>query len=81
MRDVSSLDKALEAAQNVARRPVNDRLDGRLGSDAEEAVTRLMCEAGLSYVDAARVVSAVFWAGWHQGWTQGRNDGDRKTEE
>lgn len=71
---MSRLHDAQENAQRVARLPINDRLDGRLGPDAEEAAVRLMTEAGLTYVDASRVVSAVFWAGWHQGWTQGREE-------
>jgi hypothetical protein len=70
---MNELDKALEEAQRVARRPSEDRLDGRLGDEAENAAARLMSAAGLSYTDAIRLVSALYWAGWNQGWTQARD--------
>lgn len=74
MRDVSRLDKALEAAQGVARRPETDRLNGRLGEEAQTAALALMTEAGLTYADAYRVVDSLWWAGWAQGRSSGWND-------
>jgi hypothetical protein len=79
MTDVSELDRALEEAQRVARMSQDDRLDGRLGDLAENAALRLLTAAGLDYTDAARLVSATFWAGWHQGWGTGYN-GARKAD-
>lgn len=78
MTHVSELDQALEEAQRVARMSQNDRLDGKLGDPAENAALRLLTAAGLDYTDAARLVSATFWAGWHQGWGTGY-DHTRKT--
>lgn len=76
---MSELDKALEQAQRTARQPSQDRLDGKLGDEAESAVLRLLTASGLDYTDAARLVSSVHWAGWHDGWSRG-HDGARKTE-
>lgn len=79
-KNVSRLDQALEEAQRVARMDSKDRLDGKLGEPAENAVLRLMTEAGLDYADGLRLVSAIRWDGWNQGWGQGFSH-VRKNEE
>lgn len=76
---MSNLSKSLDLAHEVARQPVQDRLDGKLGQAAEDAAARLMSAAGLSYVDASRLVSAIHWAGWNAGFTAGRTPTE-KTE-
>lgn len=69
MQDVSNLDKALEEAQRVARLSSKDRLDGATGPAAEDAAVAVLMQAGMTIVDAGRLVSAIFWGGWHQGYT------------
>lgn len=70
MADVSGLAKALEEAQRVARLPVQDRLAGRTGAEAGDAVFHILLETGLTVTDADRLVSAIAWAGWNEGWQQ-----------
>lgn len=77
--DVSPMDKALEEAQFAARRPDTDRLNGRLGAESENAALRLMTEAGLTFADAYRLLSGVYWAGWAQGYTTGRTTAGKES--
>jgi len=67
---VTETDRALEEAQAVARRPVEERLHGDSGPDAENVILRLLTEAGVSYRDASRLTNALYWQGWNDHKTQ-----------
>lgn len=78
MRDVSNLDKALETAQEIARRPSEDRLAGLSGPAAEDAAVHVLMEAGMTVADAGRIVSAIWWGAWQQGYTSGANVSEKE---
>jgi hypothetical protein len=61
----------LDEARRIAGQPVGDRTEGKQGSEAEDVLVRLAEAAGLDYVEALRLMSAVQWHHWGNGWAAG----------
>lgn len=70
-----SIDVALEEARRIVAEPTGDRLDGKLGQEAESVILRLLEESGLDYAEGLRLLSALSWSKWHEGWTAGYSRG------
>ena len=64
-------DPTLAEAQRVAGLSQTDRLDGKHGEEAREAILRLLEATGLDYADALKLMSAVEWGKWNEGWRSG----------
>lgn len=61
----------LDEARRIAGQPMSDRLEGKQGEEAYNAVLRLLEEAGLDYAEALRLMAARDWQKWNEGWTIG----------
>ena len=70
-----SIDVALEEARRIVAEPTGDRMDGKLGQEAESIILRLLEESGLDYAEGLRLLSAFEWSKWHAGWTAGHSRG------
>lgn len=68
----------LAEAQRIAHQPISDRLDGKQADEAGAVILRLLEDAGLDYADGLKLLSAVQWGKWHEGWTAGYT-GARRT--
>lgn len=66
---------SLEDARRIAAQPVEDRLDGKQGEAAKEVAIRLLEAAGLDYIQAVRLMGAVEWGRWSEGWNAGYRSG------
>ncbi len=65
----------LTEARRIAGQSSTDRLDGKQGPEAEAVAVRLLEEAGLDYVEALHLMSAIAWSRWHAGWDAGYASG------
>jgi hypothetical protein len=72
MRNIKA---TLAEAQRVAGLSRTDRLDGKHGEEAREVILRLLETTGLDYADALKLMSAVEWGKWNEGWNAGYQGG------
>lgn len=66
---------SLEDARRIAAQPTDDRLDGKQSEAAKEVALRLLEAAGLDYLQAVRLMGAVEWGRWSEGWEAGYRSG------
>lgn len=58
----------LAEANRIASQSVEDRLEGLQGEEAERVITRLLADAGMTHLDAGKLLSAFGWQSWRNGW-------------
>lgn len=76
MRNIKA---TLAEARRIAGQPTGDRLDGKQAGEAESVILRLLEETGLDYGDALRLLGAVQWGKWNEGWRVGYEGGRGRT--
>lgn len=72
MRNIKA---TLAEARRIAEQSTSDRLDGKQAGEAESVILRLLEETGLDYADALRLLGAVQWGKWNEGWRAGYEGG------
>lgn len=66
-----NIEMLLAEARRIAGQPTGDKLDGKQAGEAESVILRLLEETGLDYLDALRLLAAVQWGKWNEGWRAG----------
>lgn len=58
---------ALRKAKDIAGQSLDDRLDGKRGAEAGDAIKALLAETGLTSSEAIKLLETYGWSRWLSG--------------